>query len=496
VRPLIVSSEVVPFAKTGGLADVCGALPTELANLGHAPVVIMPAFRQVFEAELPIEETGHELLIPIGAKQVPGSLLQGRLPESDVPVYFVRQDHYYDRPQLYREAGEDYRDNCERFVFFCRAVLEAIRLLELQVDLIHVNDWPTGLVPAYLKAEYADQPGYEGIASLITVHNLAYQGVFWHWDMVLTGLDWKYFNWRQMEFYGNLNFLKTGLAFADAINTVSPRYAEEIQTPQLGCGLEGMLFHRRDSLHGILNGIDVQVWNPATDPHLPANYDLNSFARGKAECKAALQEELQLPQRAEVPVVGLVGRLADQKGWDLILPLMQQWLRQEEVQWAILGDGEPKYREAIETLAQRHPHKVGARLMYSNRLARRIEGGADMFLMPSQYEPCGLNQMYSLRYGTVPVVRATGGLADTISDAHETALADGTANGFSFREYSTLALSETLHRALDCYHNRPNIWKQLIETGMRQDWSWARSAQRYAELYQETVDSVREAVCT
>ncbi len=249
---LFATSEAVPFAKTGGLADVCGALPIELARLGHRPTVIMPAYRKVRYCGLPIEPLGIDFIVPIGSKTVTGHLLRSRLPDSDVPVYLVQQDQYFDRDELYGADGQDYIDNCERYVFFCRAVLEAIRLLELEVDVVHVNDWQTGLVPAYLKTEYRGLPRYERIASLFTIHNLAYQGKFWHWDMLLTGLDWKYFNWHQMEFHGMLNLLKTGLVFADRISTVSPRYAEEIQSSPLGCGLEGLLQHRRDSLSGIL----------------------------------------------------------------------------------------------------------------------------------------------------------------------------------------------------------------------------------------------------
>ncbi|MEX2119021.1 MAG: glycogen synthase GlgA [Pirellulales bacterium] len=483
---LLATSEAVPFAKTGGLADVSAALPVELARLGHAPVVMLPAYSQAMTCGQPIEPTGVELSIPIGSKMVEGTLLKSKLPGSQVPVYLVRQDDYYQRADLYGSGGVDYVDNCERFVFFCRSVLEAVRLLHLDIDILHANDWQTGLVPAYLKAEYRGVPGYEGIASLLTIHNLAFQGVFWHWDMLLTGLDWKYFNWHQMEFYGKLNLMKTGLVFADSINTVSPRYAEEIQSAPLGCGLEGVLQQRREVLSGIINGVDYDVWNPAIDQHLPARYDAATFARGKAACKAALQAELGLPVQPRVPLVGLVGRLTDQKGLDLVAGVVQDWVRSAEVQWAILGMGEPKYHQLFTTLSERFGQKLAARLMFSEELAHRIEGGADMFLMPSRFEPCGLSQLYSMKYGCVPVVRATGGLADTVVDATRETLADGTATGFSFREYETLALAETLRRALDAY-NQPEAWPRLVETGMRQDWSWAKSAQQYVSLYKRTI---------
>ncbi|NQT14691.1 MAG: glycogen synthase, partial [Planctomycetes bacterium] len=353
----------------------------------------------------------------------------------------------------------------------------------LDVDVIHANDWQTGLVPAYLKVEYSALPRYASIACLFTIHNMGYQGQFWHWDMLLTGLDWKYFNWHQLEFHGKLNLLKTGLVFADAISTVSPQYALEIQTPESGVGLEGVLRHRRDVLSGILNGVDYTVWDPAVDPLLAANYDLHTVATGKPVCKAALQDELGLPSRPDVPVVAMIGRLARQKGFDLVADMIPHWVEKSDVQWVILGTGDLQYEERFLALAKRFPEKVAARLEFSDVMAHKIEAGADLFLMPSRYEPCGLNQMYSLRYGTVPVVRQTGGLADTVVDADDGALADGTANGFSFSEDSRQALDETLQRALDAYRSPP-VWSRLVQAGMCQDWSWARSARQYVELYE------------
>ncbi len=490
VKILIATSEAVPFAKTGGLADVCGALPVELARLGQEPALIMPAYRQIHALGVPIEPLGIRIDIPIGARTVSGSLLKSHLPDSQVPVYLVEQPEYFDRPQLYGEDGRDYRDNCERFVFFSRAVPEAIRLLGLQVDVVHANDWQTGLVPAYLKIENRGVPQFEQIATLFTIHNMSYQGIFWHWDMLLTGLDWKYFNWQQMEFFGNLNLLKTGLAFADRLNTVSPRYAEEIQSAPLGCGLEGLLQLRRGVLSGITNGVDYGQWNSETDHFLPANFGLENAIAGKAICKAALQNELGLPAQPAVPLVALVGRLVDQKGIDLVAAVLRDWAQYRDVQWVILGTGDNQYHELFATLAQRFPQKVAVRLEFSDPLAHRIEAGADIFLMPSRFEPCGLNQLYSLKYGTVPVVRATGGLADTITDTTDETLAAGTATGFSFHEYSGLALSETLQRACNLFAQKPT-WKRLIENGMRQDWSWSQSARKYVQLYEQTIAQVR-----
>jgi starch synthase len=484
VKILFATSEAVPFAKTGGLADVSGALPIELAKAGQDVTLIMPAYRQVFQAGLPIEHTGVSFEIAIGNKSVRGAFLRSHLPGSQVAVIFVQQDGYFDRDQLYTEQGSDYRDNCERFVFFCRATMEAIRLLNLQVDVIHCNDWQTGLIPAYQKIEYRGVPGYEQLTTILTIHNIAFQGTFWHWDMLLTGLDWKYFNWHQMEFFGNLNLLKSGLAFADAITTVSPRYAEEIQSPEFGCGLEGVLTQRSNILHGILNGVDYTQWDPQTDAHLPQNYGPLDSALGKAACKAALQTELGLPADPKVPLLGFVGRLTDQKGVDLIAGMMQEWVQSFDLQWVLLGSGEAKYHDQFSFLAERNSKKVVAKFGFSDPLAHRIEAGADMFLMPSRFEPCGLSQMYSLKYGTVPIVRATGGLADTITDVSDEALQHGAANGYTFAEANVRSLSEATKRACGAFAN-PELWQRLINNGMRQDWSWSHSAKQYVELYQQ-----------
>ncbi len=493
MRIVLATSEAAPFAKTGGLADVSASLPVELDRLGQDVAVIMPAYREVLRAGLPIKPTGIELTIPIGRKTVPGRLLEGRFPNSDVPVYFVEQPDYFDRDELYQVAGKDYPDNCERFVFFSRAVMEAVRLLEFDVDILHANDWQTGLVPAYHKIEYRNVPRFERSASLMTVHNLSYQGTFWHWDMLLTGLDWKYFNWQQMEFFGQLNLLKTGLVFADAINTVSPRYAEEIQSAPLGAGLEGVLLQRRAVLSGIINGVDYSLWNPDTDANLPTNYGPTSVREGKAKCRAALQQELGLPRdNGGAPVVAFIGRLTDQKGIDLIAAVIQEWVQTSNVQWAILGTGEPKYQELLQTLAKRFPQKVAVRFEFSERLAHLYEAGADMFLMPSRFEPCGLNQLYSLKYGTVPVVRATGGLADSVVNTTDETLASGTATGFTFHDYSSFALSETLRRAVALF-TRGDVWNRIVATGMKQDWSWHRSAKEYVALYERTLARMRSA---
>lgn len=487
---LLATSEAVPYAKTGGLADVCGALPLELARLGHRPVLVLPAYRHAMWCGVPVQPLGIDFIIPVGSKTVTGHVLESRLPGSDVPVYLVQQDQYFDRAELYRENDKDYVDNCERFVFFCRAVLELIRVLELNVDVIHCNDWQTGLIPAYLSLEYRRLPRYSQIATLLTIHNMAYQGSFWHWDMLLTGLDWRHFNWREMEFYGKLNLMKTGLIFSDSLNTVSRRYAEEIQTPEFGFGLQSVLQHRRNVLSGILNGINTAEWNPATDRYLAAGYTVDTVGQGKPVCKAALQQKFGLPQRAEVPLVGVIGRIAHQKGFDLIAEILPGWAQNNDVQWIVLGTGDPRLEQTFRDYSRQFPGQVAVKIGFCDESAHQIEAGADLFMMPSRFEPCGLNQMYSLQYGTVPIVRETGGLADTVVDADESTLAARTANGFSFRADTGMALGETLWRACQMFR-QPDRWRQLIATGMRQDWSWTRSAQQYAALYEETCRRAR-----
>ena len=485
---VFVSSEVVPFAKTGGLADVCGALPVEIQKLGHKATVFLPAYSCTQNTSQKIEATDITFSVPVGKNAVGGRLLQSTLPGSDVTVYLVEHNQYFSRDGIYSENGKDFEDNCERFAFFSRAVLESCRILELQPDILHCNDWQTGLVPALLDIEYKHLRGFENTCSLLTIHNLAYQGNFWHWDMLLTGVDWKYFNWQQFEYFGQLNLLKTGIVFADGLTTVSPRYAQEIQTPEFGHGLDPVIRHRASRLVGIINGIDADAWNPSTDQHLESNYDVSNWQDGKTECKIALQQQLGLPERPDVAMIGLVGRLASQKGWTLVLDVMRRWLPELNFQWVVLGTGEKQYADELAILGSKFPDKVSARLEFSNQLAHRIEAASDVFVMPSQYEPCGLNQLYSLRYGTVPVVRATGGLADSITNATDQTIHDKTANGFSFENFDASALDDALSRALTTYHHDRTVWKQIVETGMVQDWSWAQSARKYEAVYQRLME--------
>ncbi|MFL5241451.1 MAG: glycogen synthase GlgA [Gemmataceae bacterium] len=490
---LLAASEVNGFAKTGGLADVVGALPRALAARGHRCAIIMPLYRSVRAGGHPLEPTTTTVRLPIGTKTIEGRFWRSLLPGSSIPVYLVEQPHYFERDDSSAGYGlyqytlsngqkRDYSDNCARFVFFSRAVLEAIRLLDFKPDILHVNDWQTALVPVYLQEEYRRLPGFAGLRSVLTIHNLAYQGLFWHWDMQLTGLDWRLFNYRQLEFYGQLNFLKGGLVFADALTTVSPTYAREIQTPYYGCGLHGVLLERHAKLTGIVNGVDYNEWNPAIDPHLASKYDVDSLETGKPKCKQFLQRSSNLPDAPRIPLLGMVARLVEQKGIDLVIAAADAFL-QRGAQLVILGEGPRAVYEELLAIRQRYPKQVAVTLGFNESLAHQIEAGADMYLMPSQYEPSGLNQLYSLRYGTVPIVRATGGLADTVTNTTPETLAAGAATGFSFQAYSANGLAETVGRALDIYFEQPNLWRQLMQTGMRQDWSWQRSAAEYERIF-------------
>jgi starch synthase len=489
---LVVASEVVPLAKTGGLADVAGALPRAVESLGHSVSVVMPCYRQVRSGRM-IMPTEWKVEIPIGKKLVPADISRTALPDSDVPVYLIDQPVYFDRESLYGVRGKDYLDNCERFVFFSRAVLELARQFPFEIDVIHAHDWQTGLVPVYLQEMYRGHSSLRATGTLFTIHNLAFQGKFWHWDMLLTGLDWRLFTWRQLEFYGHLNLLKAGVVFSDLINTVSRRYASEIQTAEFGCGLEGVLLSRKSDLSGIINGIDYSIWNPETDTAIAANYNEDTFVHGKPKCKAALQSEQRLHVRPEVPLFGMVTRLDDQKGLDLVAAVAEEFLSQD-VQLVVLGTGHPKYHALLEDLSRRFAGKIAIDLRFDDGLAHRIYAGSDLFLMPSRYEPCGLNQLISLKYGTVPVVRATGGLADTVVDCTPETISSGTATGFSFEPYTAAALLACLNRALDMWRKDRDNWRRLISAGMRQDWSWTRSAGEYVKLY-ERIHSIRaEAV--
>jgi starch synthase len=489
LRVVIAASEAVPFSKTGGLADVAGALAKSLDQLGHDVTLILPDYFLLRQGQtnLPsIVDAGLRFSIPMNGRVVGGAVNWTTLPNSSVRVLLVRQPEYFDRRQLYQEHGHGYVDNCERFSFFSRGVLEICRQMILRPDVIHSNDWQTGLVNGLLQTQYNGRPGFERTASVITLHNMAYQGRFWHFDMPLTGMDWKHFNQNQMEAWGDLNLLKTGIAFADQITTVSPTYATEICTPDGGYGLEGLLTHRREDLVGILNGIDDEVWNPDTDQHLPARYSVETVVDGKSLCKGHLQRRMHLHERVDVPILGMVSRMVDQKGFDLVTGAAERILSQD-LQLVFLGTGDPSYEDQLRQLAARYPGKVAAEIGFDESLAHQIEAGADIFLMPSRFEPCGLNQMYSLRYGTVPIVRKVGGLADSVVNFESVSESLDEATGFVFVDYSKDLLAETIEKAVALYR-QPEIWTRLVRNGMSRDWSWSRSALEYVAVYRKALE--------
>ena len=485
MRIAMAAPEMAPFAKVGGLGDVLGALPAALARLGHEVSVLLPFYRQVAcNEQLDIRPTAHVVTVPVGSRKIHARVLRTVQTDSGVTVYFVDCPEYFDRPEIYGEGGRDYKDNAERFVFLCRAAVELWRLLNAEPDVIHIHDWPTGLIPVYVAEMYRPRFGcFQQTATLLTIHNLAYQGQFWHWDMVLTGLDWDLFHWQKLEFQGHLNFLKAAIVYADGITTVSRTYAREILTPEFGHGLDAVLRSRADRLWGIVNGVDYRVWNPAIDPHIPYQYGVETVTEGKRICKAALQRELGLEPREDAPLLAQIGRLDPQKGWDLVRAAAEQLLARG-LQYVALGTGRTDYEQWLTELAQRRPGQVAAVIRFDEPLAHRIEAGADMFLMPSRFEPCGLNQLYSLKYGTVPIVRAVGGLADTVTDTTDETLADGTATGFVFHDYEPDALIGAVDRALRFYRD-PDRWWRIVRNGMVQDWSWDRTAREYEQVYEQ-----------
>src|SRR4026209_2474391 len=486
LRVLMVASAAAPFAKTGGLADVAGALPRALAALGHDVRVLLPKYRG---AEAPAPQTrvvAPNIPVPLGERVAEGSLIEGRGP-SGVPVYLLEHEHYYDRESLYGTADGDYWDNCERFVFFCRAALESLSRLAAgssgvrwQPQVIHANDWQTGLLPVYLRTLYRDHPVVGNLASLFTIHNLAYQGVFWHYDMPMTGLGWALFTPAGIEFYGKLNFLKGALVFSDLLTTVSRTYAREIRTAEFGNGLEGVLEDRSHDLHGVINGIDYDVWNPQKDAAIAHPYS-GDDPEPKAICREAVRRELGLDDAAG-PIIGVVPRLAQQKGMDLLLQALPGVLA-EGAQLVVLGSGETLLEEGFREAAVAHPGQIAARIGFDDELSRRIYAGSDAFLMPSRYEPCGLGQLMALRYGSAPIVRRTGGLADTVTE-FDPARRSGT--GFVFDAFTPDALLTAVHRAASTYR-QPSPWKALIRNAMAEDFSRDASAREYVTLYRKAL---------
>jgi starch synthase len=494
----MVSSEVVPYAKTGGLADVVGALAIEFARLGHDVIVVLPRYRQVRSqgynvtdyVRLSVPTSQGHSEVDIQEISAPASPVSGT---GRLRVFAVRHDQAFDRPGLYQEAGEDYPDNCARFVLFCRTVMELLVHLcdegGWPVDLLHLHDWQSALCAVYLRSIYQPQASLRKVRSVLTIHNLGFQGLFPAEQFALTGLSSHLFTPAGLEFYGALNLLKGGIVFADLLTTVSPTYSREIQTAEYGCGLEGVIRSRKHILHGIVNGIDAEVWDPAKDPHLPAHYSLSDMT-GKAQCKAALQRELGLRQQ-KIPLLAVIARLTSQKGIDLVLEIIPELL-ELRVQIAILGTGDSRYEEQARQWANRYPGKIALRTAFDEELAHRIEAGADIFIMPSRYEPCGLSQLYSLRYGTVPVVRMTGGLADTVVNYTPRALKESRASGFGFTDTNATSLLTCLLLALSVYRKKIE-WDRIVKTGMLQELSWAKSAEAYVRLFEGLVRADSDA---
>ena len=489
MRILTVASEAVPFAKTGGLADVIGALPLALARLGHTVDVVMPRYRGITAGE-----RAGQVTVRLGGQVAEAGIwIAERGPEESAPsqaqvrTVFIDQPTYYDRDFLYGTAGQDYPDNPERFAFLAVAALEWAASTGQHFDVVHGHDWQAGLVPVLLQTGRAPAT-IARTQAVFTNHNLAYQGVFDASWLPRLGLGWELMRIDALEYWGRISYLKSGLMFSRMITTVSPRYAREIQTPEYGFGFDGILRYRRDDVVGILNGIDYDQWDPTRDSNIPEPYDANNTAGKQAAKRAVLDKYgLRTDEAAMArPLVGLISRLVDQKGFDLIAEIADQ-LAQLDASFVLLGTGERRYEDFWLGLAARHPDRIGVKIGFDEPLAHLIEGGADLFLMPSRFEPSGLNQMFSMRYGTVPVVRAVGGLDDTVLNYNPRT---GEGTGFSFQDYTAQALLNTLRWALDVFRDRAT-WQRIQREGMTQDFSWDASARQYVKVYERALGRTR-----
>ena len=481
-----ICSEAVPYAKTGGLADVSAALPAALAEQGHKVSVFLPYYPQVMGDKCKDTKTVYKMLkVPFGWSEEGASIREDRISDN-LSFYFIEYQRYYDRPFLYDYYGVEFGDNADRFTFFCRAAMQAILALKISPEVLHTNDWHTALCNVYLKSDlYNSFANFANCRSVLTIHNIGYQGIFTKGNLFNTGLSWDYFNYTCMEYHDQLNFLKAGIMTADMVSTVSPSYAREILTPDYAFSMESSLqhVHFEGRLKGILNGICTDEWNPETDVHIKDHFSAVDLS-GKAKCKKALQKKLGLKQRTDVPVIGLVARFAYQKGIDVLAEAMEQMLINDDVQFAVVGSGDSFLEGILSDFARRFPGKFGVYIGYNNPLAHLVEAGSDFFAMPSRYEPCGLNQMYSMRYGTVPIVRVTGGLADTVVNYKANTLNKST--GFTFRDLYPDALLKTMRWAVSVYMKKPEHFAKLIKNGMKQDFSWKHTAKLYENLYKET----------
>jgi starch synthase len=481
-RVLHIASECAPFVKTGGLGDVVGSLPIAQYERGLDVRVVVPLYRGIDWNAL--ERLSHTLVVPMGGFTAYGAVRRGRL-AGGAPVYFLEHLNYYDRGGLYGDSGGDFGDNVERFAYLCRGAFALARAEGFVPDIVHAHDWPAALAPAYVKTTEWGTP-LHGAGTVITVHNLGYQGVFSPASFGATGLGPEHLRGDQFEHYGTLNLLKGGLVFADRIVAVSPTYAREIAHPDKGAGLDGVVRARAGAVSGVLNGIDDRTWDPRTDRHLAARFDAADLA-GKAVCKAALQREARLPERPGVPLYGVVTRLTGQKGMDVLLAALPAVLRWD-VQFVVLGSGDPGLEGAFEGFARAYPDKLAAFLRFDDGLAHRIEAGADFFVMPSRYEPCGMNQMYSLRYGTLPIVHATGGLVDTVWNYDERT---GFGTGFVTNDLTPRSLHDVLGWTLWAHHNRAADLERMRRVAMGQDFGWSRAAAAYEDVYRAAYASRR-----
>jgi starch synthase len=485
LKVLFLSPEVVPFAKTGGLADVAGSLPGALKKLGVDVRVGLPYYRVVKEGPYTTKVLMRGLKVPLGEDKLPSNVLETET-EDRVPVYFFEREDLFDRSNLYGTPEGDYYDNLERFAFFSQAALLLAKAIDFDFDVVHCHDWQTGLVPAYIKTLFKKDVFFKDTASLFTIHNIGYQGLFPKEKLATCGLPFEEFHPEGLEYWNKISLLKAGIVYSNALSTVSPNYSQEIQTPEFGMGMEGILKKRSKDLYGILNGADYFSWDPARDPHLKAHYSPENMV-GKERCKEALLDEMGLDSSLQKqPLLGMVSRLDAQKGLDLLVEILDDLLGLG-VGLVVLGSGEEPIQQAIRKGAERHPGKVGLFIGFNEPLAHRIMAGADIFLVPSRYEPCGLTQMYALKYGTVPVVRATGGLADTIVtfDAK-----NKKGNGFKFGPYKAKAFLAAIRRALRLF-GYLDSWTRIMANGMKEDFSWHRSAHKYLELYESIAGNRR-----
>lgn len=479
-----ITPEMAPLAKTGGLADVTGALPKFLSQESHLEVAVwLPFYREIRNKNLKLKSAASNLRLNLFPDETKNTFSICEYQADGFKVYLIQNDYYFDRDYLYGTPDGDYPDNGLRFAFFCLAALQSFKPLNWWPDLIHAHDWQSALTLAYLKHLLNKDDLYKNARSLFTIHNLAYQGIFPPEILGQAGLPDYLFNPEDMEFYGQVNYLKAGLLYAEAISTVSPTYSQEIQRPEFGFGLDGVLRKRSDRLFGILNGIDYQEWNPATDPALPAHYRPDAL-EGKSVCRQELLRAFNFEPAGQQPVIGLVSRLAGQKGFDLLVKSLDEILKRD-FYLIILGTGEKQIQDMLIQAARKYPERFGLKIAFDDRLARLIYAGSDFFLIPSRYEPCGLTQMYSLRYGTIPIVRSTGGLKDSVEGFNPQRLE---GNGFLFEKYETNALLAALDLALSFYRQEP-YWPKLIDNAFKSDFSWKKSASSYYELYLKILSS-------